>query len=116
MTSGSFLTTARLMMDPETNQDHEMEVDMPQQNSESESSMSGVEFDLRTSASTSQQNPADSDKSDEVDGPLERTSEGNPRVQDVDQLQNPTKNPFTCLMSTVAFFKLQMIYFVVYFF
>ena len=51
-----------------------------------------------------------------VDSPLERTSEGNPRVQDVDQVQNPTKNPFTYLMSTVAFFKLQMIYFVVYFF
>ena len=51
-----------------------------------------------------------------VDSPLERTSEGNPRVQDVDQLQNPTKNPFTYLMSTVTFFKLQMIYFVVYFF
>ena len=51
-----------------------------------------------------------------VDSPLERTSEGNPRVQDVDQIQNPTKNPFTYLMSTVAFFKLQMIYFVVYFF
>ena len=29
-----------------------------------------------------------------VDGPLERTSEGNPRVQYVDQVQNPTKNPF----------------------
>ena len=51
-----------------------------------------------------------------VDSPLERTSEGNPRVQDVDQVQNPTKNPFTYLMSTVAFFKLQMIYFVVYLF
>ena len=51
-----------------------------------------------------------------VDSPLERTSEGNPRVQDVDQLQNPTKNPFTYLMSTVAFFKPQMIYFVVVFF
>ena len=51
-----------------------------------------------------------------VDSPLERTTEGNPRVQDVDQLQNPTENPFTYLMSTVAFFKLQMIYFVVYFF
>ena len=48
-----------------------------------------------------------------VDSPLERTSEGNSRVQDVDQVQNPTKNPFTYLMSTVAFFKLQMIYFVV---
>ena len=50
-----------------------------------------------------------------VDSPLERTSEGNPRVHDVDQLQNPTKNPFTYLMSTVTFFKLQMICFVVYF-
>ena len=40
-----------------------------------------------------------------VDSPLERTSEGNPRVQDVDQVQNQTKNPFTYLMSTVAFFK-----------
>ena len=59
-------------MDHETNQglstsDHEKDVDMPQQNSESESSMSGVEFDLRSSASISQQNPADCDKSDDVD-------------------------------------------------
>ena len=72
VTSGSFLTTAQLTMDHETNQglstsDHEMDVDMPQQNSESESSMSGVEFDLRSSASISQQNPADCDKSDDVD-------------------------------------------------
>ena len=44
-----------------------------------------------------------------VDSPLERTSEGNPRVRDVHQVQNPIKNPFTYLMSTVAFFKLQMI-------
>ena len=29
-----------------------------------------------------------------VDSPLERTSEGNPRVQHVDQVQNQTKNPF----------------------
>ena len=50
-----------------------------------------------------------------VDSPLERTSKGNPRVQDVDQVQNPTENPFTYLMSTVAFFKLQMICFIVYF-
>ena len=50
-----------------------------------------------------------------VDSALERTSEGNPRVQYVDQVQNPTKNPFTNLMSTVAFFKLQMICFIVYF-
>ena len=50
-----------------------------------------------------------------VDSPLERTSEGNPRVQDVDQVQNPTKNPFTYLMSTVAFVKLQMICFIAYF-
>ena len=39
-----------------------------------------------------------------VDSPLERTSEANPRVQYVDQVQNPTKNPFTYLMATVAFF------------
>ena len=39
-----------------------------------------------------------------VDSPLERTSERNPRVQHVDQVQNPTKNPFTYLMSTVASF------------
>ena len=51
-----------------------------------------------------------------VDSPLERTSEGNSRVQDVDQVQNPTKNPFTNLMSTVKFFKLQMIHFVVYYY
>ena len=50
-----------------------------------------------------------------VDSPLERTSVGNPRVQYVDQVQNPTKNPFTYLMSTVAFFKLQMICLFVYF-
>ena len=51
-----------------------------------------------------------------VDSPLERTSEGNPRVQDVDHVQNTTKNPFTYLLSTVAFFnKLQMICFIVYF-
>ena len=50
------------------------------------------------------------------DSPLERTSEGNSRVQDVDQVQNPTKNPFTNLMSTVKFFKLQMIHFVVYYY
>ena len=30
-----------------------------------------------------------------VDSPLERTSEGNPRVQYVDQVQNPTNNQFT---------------------
>ena len=30
-----------------------------------------------------------------VDSPLERTAEGNPRVQHVDQVQNQTKNPFT---------------------
>ena len=29
------------------------------------------------------------------DSTLERTAEGNPRVQHVDQVQNPTKNPFT---------------------
>ena len=40
-----------------------------------------------------------------VDRPLERTAEGNPRVQHVDQVQNQTKNPFTYLMSTVASFK-----------
>ena len=40
-----------------------------------------------------------------VDSPLERTSEGNPWVQRVDQVQNKTKNPFTYLMSTVASFK-----------
>ena len=51
-----------------------------------------------------------------VNSPLERTSEGNPRVQYVDQVQNPTKNPFTYLMSTVAFFKLQMICFIVFFY
>ena len=34
----------------------------------------------------------------------------------VDQVQNPTKNPFTYLMSSVAFFKLQMICFIVFFF
>ena len=39
-----------------------------------------------------------------VDSPLECTSEGNRRVQYVDQVQNPTKNPFAYLMSTVAFF------------
>ena len=39
-----------------------------------------------------------------VDSPLERTSEGNPRVQYVDQVKNPTKNPFTYLMPTFAFF------------
>ena len=52
-----------------------------------------------------------------VDSPLERTSEGNPRVQHVDQVQHQTKNPFTYLMSTVASFnlKLQMICFIVYF-
>ena len=40
-----------------------------------------------------------------VNNPLERTAEGNPRVQHVDQVQNQTKNPFTYLMSTVASFK-----------
>ena len=40
-----------------------------------------------------------------IDSPLERTAEGNPRVQHVDQVQNQTKNPFTYLMSTVASFK-----------
>ena len=50
-----------------------------------------------------------------VDSSLERTSEGNPSIQYVDQVQNPTKNPFTYLMSTAAFFKLQMICFVVHF-
>ena len=40
-----------------------------------------------------------------VNSPLECTSEGNPRVQHVDQVQNQTKNPFTYLMSTVASFK-----------
>ena len=46
-----------------------------------------------------------------VNSRLERTSEGNPGVKYVDQVQNPTKNPFTYLMSTIAFFKLQMISF-----
>ena len=45
-----------------------------------------------------------------VDSPLERTSEGNPIVQYVDQVQSPTKNPLPHLMSTVAFFKLQMMW------
>ena len=36
-----------------------------------------------------------------VDSPLERTSEGNPRVQYVVQVQNPTKNPFTYLISKI---------------
>ena len=40
-----------------------------------------------------------------IDSPLERTYEGNSRVQHVDQVQNQIKNPLTYLMSTVASFK-----------
>ena len=69
------------------------------------SSTTGFIFEVRVPSSSTKKIINIGELCPTVDSPLERTSEGNPRVQHVDQVQNQTKNPFTYLMSTVASFQ-----------